>query len=68
MYAGGLICVVAAVMRAEQSVAIVLDEAGDSKLPYWMPPMSTGHRLQLAATSASLTTTRGWRSLGPTTA
>jgi hypothetical protein len=33
-----------AVTRAEQSVAIVLDDAGDSKLPYWTPPVSAGHR------------------------
>lgn len=32
------------VTRAEQSVAIVLDDPGDSKLPYWTPPVSTGHR------------------------
>jgi len=32
-----------AVTRAEQSVAIVLDDPGDSKLPYWTPPVSTEH-------------------------
>lgn len=33
-----------AVTRAEQSVAIVLDDPGDSELPYWVPPVNTGHR------------------------
>lgn len=34
-----------AVTRAEQSVAIVLDDPGDSSLPYWTPPVSTEHSL-----------------------
>jgi DNA helicase-2/ATP-dependent DNA helicase PcrA len=32
------------VTRAEQSVAIVLDDPGDSELPYWTPSVSTRHR------------------------
>lgn len=32
-----------AVTRAEQSVAIVLDDPGISKLPYWTPPLIAAH-------------------------
>lgn len=31
-----------AVTRAEQSVAILLDDPGESKLPYWTPPLGIG--------------------------
>lgn len=33
-----------AVTRAEQSVVIVLDDPGNSELPYWTPPVSADHR------------------------
>jgi hypothetical protein len=31
-----------AVTRAQQSVAIVLDDPGTSRLPYWIPPADPG--------------------------
>ena len=33
-----------AVTRAEQSIAVVLDDPGDSELPYWTPSVNTRHR------------------------